>query len=162
MEILLYVAFIIGCAIGLIGYTLITKPAKENIIKAFIIAVIWTLFGLLWDFLGINIYHLWDNTVSLLPELWNIPIGNIPFCIFGGMLFVLIWDEFETPITQGAFLLTATGTCGYGVVLLKEQGFLLHFEPYNSGWAYLFWLSQLLMMVVMDYLYKKYFLKTSS
>jgi hypothetical protein len=158
MEITIYIGFIIGTGIAFLLYVFITKPEKQLLIKSLVVAGIWTVFGLLWDFLGINIFHLWDNTVALLPELWNIPVGNIPFCIFGGGFFVLLWNDFgdEKVLIKIVFLMAAAGSCGYVVVLMKEEGFLLHFDPYNSGWAYAFWLANLLMMVVMDYWYDKY------
>ncbi len=158
MEILIYIGFIFGTAIAFCLYVLITKPKKQLLKKSLIIACIWTIFGLLWDFLGINIFHLWDNAIALLPELWNIPIGNIPFCILGGSLFILLWNDFgeEKLLIKIVFLMAVAGSCGYVVCLMKEQGFLLHFDPYNSGWAYIFWFANLLMMVIMDYLYEKY------
>ena len=103
---------------------------------------------------------MWNNTTSIFPELFGIPIGNIPFSIFGGSLFVLFWNEFEKPITKFAFLFSAAGTCGFAVAFTIHLGFLEHYAPYNIGWAYLFWLGNLSLMVFCDYLYEKYMKKS--
>ena len=153
MEILLYIILIIACTASFIAYAVIAKP--EHLKKAIVVGIIFTIFGFLWDFIGINLVHYWDNTSSLLPELYGVPIGNIPFTIFGGAVFILLWNEFERRITKIVFLFSAAGTCGYAVALNIYSGFLIHYPPYNIGWAYLFWLGNLCLMVFCDYLYEK-------
>jgi len=141
------------------------KIEKELIKKSLIIGCIWLIPSLLFDYLGINIYHLWDNSGSLLPELWNIPIGNIPFSIFGAAFFILLWntlnkmDKPERTVIKVFVLLMAAGTCGYVVALMIQRGFLIHYTPYNLTWAYFFWLGNLLIMVGCDFLYDKCNLK---
>lgn len=146
MDILIYIILIVACTVGFITFAVIRKPTHLK--KAIIVGLIFCAFGYLWDYLGINVYHLWDNTSSILPELFGVPIGNLPFTIFGGALFVLIWNKFETPTTKTAFLFSAAGTCGYFVALTVYWGFLEHYPPYNIGWSYFFWLGNLLDVLI--------------
>jgi glucan phosphoethanolaminetransferase (alkaline phosphatase superfamily) len=145
----IYLTFI---AITILGSsTLLFTLKKAELVRAFTISIIFTLYGLAFDFVGINILHWWDNTTSLLPELWNIPIGNIPFCIAGGTIFIGLWNKIDKPLFKAIFFFTATGTIAYGVSLAVFFGFLQHFPPYNIGWAYLFWNGTLGIMILINF-----------
>ena len=153
-----YIICIIGVAVAFIIYVLKTKT--EHWKKALIIGLLFLIPGMLADYIGINLLHLWDNTANLLPEFFGIPVGNFPFVVFGGAFFVLIWNEFEKPETKVIFLFAAAGTCAYFVALTIFYGFLVHYPPYDIGWSYWFWLGMLSFMVLCDFLYDKYVTKT--
>ena len=157
-DLIFYAGMVAGTVIlyFVVLYLFHDPPRKPEMIRSFWTGGLFLVAGWIADYVGINVLRLWDNSRSLLPELAGIPVGNIPFCFFGGALFILIWHRFHDFVQRLFFALTVAGTCAYFVALTIRSGFLIHYEPYSIVWAYFFWLGFVGFMILTDALYPRF------
>jgi hypothetical protein len=152
----LWPLFIVGSAV--ICYLLFRRLAPDDpaerrryVIRYVIIGLLFVVFSFVIECIGVNA-GFWHNKTSVFEfGLFKVSIEEIPIEFFAGILWLMLYNTFETWEHKAIFFVTSVGTVSYVIACMVYFGFLIHAKGYNIAWTFPYWAVNLGFLVLCDF-----------